>query len=151
MPGRLARKRRGFGTAWLERTFPRELGAAAKQECDPRGLRWVIELPLTERITMRKRARHRVKNENDLSQRVAISARGPHRDALSGMRCVLPKPGKMISSTDRRNLLLYRPLPPDANASLTHIPELYVHHGCHQGIVEGVVLPESWNAQVRQD
>ncbi|WP_457091569.1 sensor histidine kinase [Microvirga sp. P5_D2] len=90
VPGRLARKRRGFGTAWLERTLPRELGAAAKQECDPRGLRWVIELPLTERITMRKPARHRVKNENDLSQRVAISARGPHRDALSGMRCVLP-------------------------------------------------------------
>ena len=54
---------------------------------------------------------------------------------------------ELNSSADRR-LLLNGALAPDASASLTHVPELHVHHGGHQGIVEGIILLETGNAQV---
>ena len=57
----------------------------------------------------------------------------------------------LLNSSAERGLLLNGALAPDAGASLTHVPELHVHHGGHQGIVEGIVLPETGNAQVRQD
>src|SRR6478735_584055 len=57
----------------------------------------------------------------------------------------------LLSSRADRSLLLDGALAPDAGASLAHVPELHVHHGRHQGIVEGIVLPETRNAQVRQD
>ena len=56
-----------------------------------------------------------------------------------------------LTSSADRCLLLNGALAPDASASLPHIPEMDIHHGRHQSIVESIVLLEAWDAEVCQD
>ncbi len=54
------------------------------------------------------------------------------------------------SSADRC-ILMHDPRAGDARAAFLHVLKLEVHHGCHQGIVERVMLVKGWNLQIRQN